>query len=117
MRGAEPGASLRLDDLGTAKPDLRAGRRYDGGVNERPPGWHMDPESSRRIRYWDGEKWVGRPKSKYPPAERGERLMSSGRKLEEVGDAISEFGKGLFWFGLCLLFIVFVSIPILSHLF
>jgi hypothetical protein len=48
---------------------------------------------------------------------RAERLTEHGEKMGEAGDKMASAGKDLFWLGICILFVVFVSIPILTHLF
>lgn len=50
-------------------------------------------------------------------AQRIQRLGEHGESMQRRGDQMASAGKSMFWFGVCLLFVVFVSIPILTHLF
>lgn len=101
-------------------------------------GWHEDPENPSGMRYWDGAKW-GKKKARRmvplqggpappPPStlaaerrrrrtERWNRVMVWADRSSRAGDQLVSAGKSMFWFGIALLFVVFVSIPILTHLF
>lgn len=36
-------------------------------------------------------------------------------KLEKAGKAMNSAGKEIFWWGVCLLFLVFVALPLIFH--
>lgn len=56
-------------------------------------------------------------KKKRQRTEKFERLERRGQAMQKAGDQIASTGKSMFWFGVCLLFVIFISIPILEHLF
>ena len=68
MRGSNTVKNLQLlcadcnREKGASLVEPRTGRRVEPGPSAvppmPPPGWHPDPRSEARLRYWDGSQWT-----------------------------------------------------------
>jgi len=76
-------------------------------------GWYPDPEGSGMQRRFDGDRWTHELIPSFPGQG---RPLSKSEKLIRTGQALEKGGTEMFKAGLLLLFIIFVSIPLLIAL-
>jgi hypothetical protein len=70
-------------------------------------GWYPDPVNpDQDIRYWDGSKWVGKPRRMAPPNAPGERIQNAGNRIAKTGASITVVVLSVFF--LLFLFVLFI---------